>query len=250
MEYMTREPARRADASKSLPGARSVLSLALNYFHPDDPKPSDAVGKIAKYAYGRDYHTVIEKKLKRLAAYIKEAGGPDTEVRSYVDTGPILEKAYAREAGLGFFGKNTNIITREYGSFVFLASLVTTLALEPDAPHTGACGSCRICIDACPTGALSTGYTLDARKCISYWTVESKEPIPADIRERQSGWAFGCDICQDVCPYNVKAKTTRHAEIYPEKRAGSWLTEAQLAAPGAFAGSPVKRSKSIRAMVK
>lgn len=209
------------------------------------------VGKVAKYAYGVDYHKLIEKKLKTLSRFVLDAGGPGTEVKSYVDTGPILEKAFAQEAGLGFFGKNTNLITKEFGSWIFLASLITNLELEPSAPHTGGCGSCRICIDACPTGALLGNGVLDARRCISYLTIESKEPHPADLQKGIGEWVFGCDICQEVCPYNFRAKTTKHEAIYPEKRAGTWMDLEEMERLSdeefqvKFQGSPLKRAKKI-----
>lgn len=248
MDYMKRDPGRRADLKGSLPSVKSVIALAVNYYHPEDPKPAGASpGKVAKYAYGADYHKLIEKKLKRLAAFVKEAGGPGTQAKFYVDTGPVLEKAFAERAGLGFFGKNTNIITRNYGSWVFLATLLTNLELEPDAPHTGSCGSCRLCIDACPTGALLGGHTLDATRCISYLTIESKEPVPEVLREGVGEWVFGCDICQDVCPYNFRAKTTCHEELYPLKKAGTWLDMAKVEL---VSGSPLKRAKKLKNMVQ
>ena len=254
MAYMERDPKRRVHPEASLTSAKSVISLALNYFHPEDVKPSTPAGKIAKYAYGRDYHKVIEKRLKKLSKFIVEAGGDGTEVKSYVDTGPILEKAFAQEAGLGFFGKNTNLITRNFGSWVFLASLITNLELESDAPHTGGCGSCRLCIDACPTDALLGNGSLDARRCISYLTIETKDAEhPKELQAGIGEWAFGCDICQDVCPYNFRAKTTRHEELYPASagpRAGTWLDLESLENmksdeefQNAFQGSPLRRSK-------
>ena len=244
MQYMQREPERRAHPEKVLPSAKSVISLAVNYFHPEDDKPAEGVqGKIAKYAYGQDYHQVIEKKLKKLSRFILDNAPAGTEIKGYVDTGPVLEKAFAQSAGLGFIGKNTNVITRSYGSWVFLASLITSLELEADAPHTGSCGSCRLCIDACPTEALLGDYVIDARRCISYLTIESKEPIPEDLKEKMSGWAFGCDICQDVCPYNFRAKTTEHAELYPEKKAGTWI---DLENVEIKPGSPLKRAKYLK----
>ena len=252
MAYMEREPKKRAHPELSLASARSVVSLAVNYFHPDDPRPArHAVGKIAKYAYGVDYHSLIEKKLKKISRFVVEIGGTGTEVKSYVDTGPILEKAFAQEAGLGFFGKNTNLITREFGSWVFLASLITNLELEADVSHTGACGSCRICIDACPTEALLGDGSLDARRCISYLTIETHDESHAEELKKGIGeWVFGCDICQEVCPYNFRAKTTRHEALYPSARAGTWLdldkaesikTDEEF--NSAFQGSPLKRAK-------
>ena len=247
MEYMRRDPARRADPKKVLPSARTVISLAVNYFHPEDERPPDGIfGKVAKYAYGRDYHRILEKKLKKLARFVTEEGGAGTAVKYYVDTGPVLEKAFAQQAGLGFFGKNTNIITRDFRSWVFLASLITDLELEPDVPHAGSCGSCTLCISACPTGALLGNYELDARKCISYLTIESREETPPELKQEVGEWVFGCDICQDVCPYNFRAKTTRHAELYPEKRAGTWIGLEKTSIPP---GSPLKRAKKLTAVL-
>ncbi len=250
MAYMTRDGLKRAHAGEVLEGARAVISLALSYHHPDDPKPGEgAWGKIARYARGRDYHTVIGKKLKRLVRSIREIV-PDARVKPYVDTGPIMEKAYAREAGIGFYGKNTNILTRDRGSWVFLASLITDLELEFDAPHTGSCGEGRLCLDACPTGAFAGPYELDARKCISYWTIESREEIPAEIRGRLEGWAFGCDICQEVCPHNRKPSVSDEPAFGSESGAGQWLDLRRVLGLGsdgefakAFQGTPLKRPK-------
>lgn len=244
MAYMTRNPKRRSHSDQVLPSVKSVISLALNYYHPEDPKPENTrTGKVAKYAYGKDYHTIIEEKLKKLKNYIQEIGGEGTEVKDYVDTGPVLEKAYAKEAGLGFFGKNTNIITREYGSWVLLASILTNLELEADKPHTGSCGSCRICIDACPTDALLGNYEMDARKCISYLTIETKAPVPKELSDKFGDWVFGCDICQDVCPYNFRAKLTKEEELYPLKKAGTWINLNPVQLPPQ---SPLKRSKYLK----
>ena len=263
MDYMTRNEKKRERPDEILPGARSVISAAVNYNHPEDPKPLDrAVGKVAKYAYGADYHKVIEKKLKQLSQSILTEGGEGVHVKSYVDTGPILERAFAQQSGLGFFGKHTNLITKGYGSWIFLASLITNLELEADKPHTGSCGSCRICIDACPTRALLGNYEMDARKCISYLTIEDKTTVgavcatktPADRREplqKQIGeWVFGCDICQEVCPYNFRTQTTKHDEFYPLKKAGTWLDLEKVKNikddtefREVFRGSPLKRPK-------
>ena len=251
MEYMKRDPDKRADPRSVLPSARSVVSLAVNYFHPEDPKPERvASGKVARYAYGRDYHKVIEKKLKKLSAYIREISGDHTDIKSYVDTGPILEKAFAQKAGLGFVGKNTNVITRDFGSWVFLASLITSLELTADEPHTGSCGSCRICIDACPTGSLLGNYEMDATRCISYLTIEAKEEPAPELQKKMGEWVFGCDVCQTVCPYNFRAKITRHEELYPNRIGGSWLDLEKIGTVSSqeefiesFKGSPIKRPK-------
>ena len=251
MDYMTRGGAKRADPKNILPDVASVISFAVNYFHPEDPKPQNKKsGKVAQYAYGRDYHRVIEKKLKKVSAYIRQIAGDGAQIKTYVDTGPILEKAFARESGLGFFGKNTNIITRPFGSWVFLASLVTNLELAADEPHTGSCGSCRICLDACPTGALLGNYEMDATRCISYLTIEAKEAPSPELQSKMGEWVFGCDICQTVCPYNFRAKTTRHEDLFPHKIAGSWVDIQQIETmiskeefAQTFQGSPVKRPK-------
>jgi epoxyqueuosine reductase len=250
MHYMTRDGAKRARPSEILAGAQSVISLGLNYFYASTPKPEGRrVGRISLYARGRDYHRVIEKKLKKLKASI-QALAPAAKIKSYVDTGPIMEKAFAQAAGIGFYGKNTNILTADRGSWIFLASLVTDLALDVDKPHLGGCGSCRLCIDACPTSALVEPYRIDATKCISYWTIESKEEIPDAIADRMGDWAFGCDACQDVCPYNRKAKPSREPEFAPERGAGAWLDLEQITSMqsgedfAAYAqGTPLKRPK-------
>jgi len=215
MDYMVRDGAKRAHPEASLSTAKSVISLAVNYFHPDDPHPAEAAGKVAKYAYGADYHKIIEKKLKKLSAFVVQAAGSGTEVKSYVDTGPLLEKAFAKESGLGFFGKNTNIITREYGSWVFLACLITNIEFDYDVPHTGACGSCRLCIDACPTDALLGDYRLDARRCISYLTIEHRGAIPVSLRKKIGNRIFGCDDCQLVCPWNRYAVPNQEDDFKP-----------------------------------
>jgi epoxyqueuosine reductase len=182
---------------------------------------------------------VIEKRLIKLARYVAAEGGEGTETRVYVDTGPLLEKAFAQQAGVGFFGKNTNIITRHQGSWVFLASLLTNLELERDLPHAGSCGSCTLCLDACPTQALTGPYQIDARRCIAYLSIETKVEVPDDLREKMGDWVFGCDVCQDVCPYNSRAKLTRHPEL-AEKRAGTWVDLVDFRRPE---GSPLKRAK-------
>lgn len=247
MDYMARDPERRVDVTKTLPSARSVVSLALNYYRKPDAKPETPAGKVSKYAHGADYHKIIEKKLKRLARYIREELGG--EAKTYVDTGPILERAYAQAAGLGFAGKSTNLITKEFGSWVFLASVITDLELEVDKPSTASCGTCRLCIDACPTQAIVESGRVDARKCISYHTIESREEIPVEIASKMGEWIFGCDICQDVCPYNYRAKETKEPNFL-QPIAGSWLSfqeaeslETDEQFKKHFQGSPVKRTK-------
>jgi epoxyqueuosine reductase len=201
MAYLRREPARRARPAELLPGAKSVIALVMAYQGGDSAPSSE--GRIARYARGRDYHKVLGKKVESFVRYIK-AMAPGTECRTFVDTGPLLERAVAQRAGLGFIGKNTMLITRSLGSWVFLASVVTTMDLPADAPDEHNCGKCRLCIDACPTGAITAPYSLDPRRCIAYLTIESKKPIPEDLRSRMGGWIFGCDVCQEVCPHNFR----------------------------------------------
>lgn len=207
MAYMARQPERRSDPSQLLPGAKSVLALIVPYEKPQaHGAPSDipsapAPARVARYARGKDYHRTIGKKLDAFARYA-EAMAPGHPFRTFVDSGPLLERPFAQQAGIGFIGKNTMLITQRHGSWVFLAHVLTTLELEPDAPDPRSCGECRICIDACPTDALAKPYYLDARRCISYWTIEHRGPLPEAQARSNGDWLFGCDICQDVCPHN------------------------------------------------
>jgi epoxyqueuosine reductase len=221
MGYMARAPHRRSDPRVVLPGARSVISLALNYYLGDHGRPPDNhSGRIARYAWGEDYHPLIEQKLDALADWLR-AQAPEAQVKRYVDHGPVLERAVAQEAGLGFIGKNTMLITESFGSWVFLAELITTIELEPDRPQTSQCGSCRLCLDACPTGAIVKPYELDATRCISYLTIELKGEIPESRRTGIGDWLFGCDICQEVCPYNQPPTVTEEPAFLDG--AGPWI---------------------------
>jgi len=223
-----------------LPNAASVISLAVNYYHPEDSKPvGEGWAKIAKYAYGEDYHQVLQKKLDRLLGFI-ETVAPGTRSKGFVDAGPIAEKPFAQTAGIGFYGKNTTIITSRFGSWIFLADIVTTAQLDCDQPAVGDCGSCTLCIEACPTGALGGDYQMDARKCVSYRTVEAYDPMRLESHE---GWFFGCDICQDVCPFNQSPVPTRNPEFFPTKIAGTWVNLKQLESvdPDLFSKSALSR---------
>ena len=257
MAYMAREPHRRSRPQEVLPGAKSVIVLAMNYA-PADPDRGAArraptpktMGRISRYAWGKDYHAVIENRLSQLEALIRDAAGPGTGCRSYVDHGPILEKAFARNAGIGFIGKNTLLITEEFGSWVFLSVILTTLELPPGLAQTSQCGSCRLCLDACPTGALIAPYQLDATRCISYLTVENKGEIPDDFKSKLNGWVFGCDICQEVCPYNAHPKPTRVKEFHSDHGAGPRLDlervmalDSDEAFRAAFRDTPLLRPK-------
>jgi len=228
MAYMARAPRRRSDPRETLPGARSVISLAMNYYPGDHgPPPDDRSGRIARYAWGKDYHNLIEPKLAALAGWLR-AQAPEAEVRAYVDHGPVLERAVAQEAGVGFIGKNTMLITNDFGSWVFLAELITTLELEPDRPQTSQCGSCRLCLDACPTGAIVAPYELDATRCISYLTIEFKRGFSPSQQAGVDDWLFGCDVCQEVCPYNTPTATSD--EPWFRSGAGPWLDAERTAA--------------------
>jgi len=204
MAYMARHPERRADPRITMPTARSIVMLAMTYGRPDDagPRPSPHHGRIASYARGRDYHLVIEEKLTRLAEDIAEHIGHPIASKKFIDAGPLLERAYAQRAGLGFVGKNTCLIHPELGSNFFIAALALDVELRTDDPVDGTCGRCTRCLDACPTQAFTAPGELDARRCISYVTIETKTPPSPEIAANMAPWVFGCDVCQDVCPYN------------------------------------------------
>lgn len=206
MDWIAREPDRRADPSLVLSGVKTVIVLGMNYLRerPFDSKARKGFGRISKYALTRDYHRVIEKRLRKLARAIDEEFVPGAQSRGFVDYGPVMERPWAREAGLGFIGKHTLLIHPQQGSFHFLGVILTTanFAAEPRAPVTETCGDCRRCIDACPTGAIDAPYQLDARRCLSYLTIEKNGPIDPEFHPHFEGYIFGCDICQDVCPYN------------------------------------------------
>jgi len=208
MDWLARDPGKRCDPRVALPECRSVVVVGISYDVPAsadrrDPAPA---GKIARYARGRDYHRVMQKPLRKLARFLDELGGEGTRSKPYVDHGPVMERPWAARAGVGFVGKHTLLIDPRGGSWFFLGVVLTTLAVEPSPPLDVAagCGDCRRCIDACPTGAIDAPWSLDARRCISYLTIEHEGAVDPDLAAKFDGWAFGCDICQEVCPYNVK----------------------------------------------
>jgi epoxyqueuosine reductase len=243
MGYLARRLEERLDPRRVLPGARSVLCVALNYYQGE---PADASWRpVARYAWGRDYHDVIAPRLERLAAHLAEAGGARS--RGYVDTGPVLERDLAARAGLGWVGKNTMLLHPRLGSWFFLGVLLTTAELASDAPLADRCGSCRACLDACPTGAFVAPYVLDARRCISYLTIEHRGDLDPDLQPSMAGWQFGCDICQDVCPWNRKTPPTAEADFvpeaaYPGAEAVSAMDDADFRRH--FAGTPILRAKA------
>jgi len=245
MGYMSNHFDLRLDPRKLVPGARSVISLAYNYHTP--PAQQDPVApKLSTYAYGRDYHKVVRKRLKPLMAFIVEHFG-EVAMRAFVDSGPVMEKAWAQRSGVGWIGKHTNVIRQGTGSFFFLCELITDLELEPDPPATDHCGTCRRCIDACPTDAI-TPYQVDATKCISYLTIELKDAIPEEFAGRMNNWAFGCDICQQVCPWNRFSTPHGEPEFRPRPElmaltTDEWNGMTEVVFDRLFEGSAVKRTK-------
>ena len=214
MQYMERYFELRIDPRQLVPGAKSVITLLLNYF-PKDKQDAGAL-KISKYAFGKDYHEVIREKLNKLIESIKINVG-EIHGRGFVDSAPVLERTWAQRSGLGWVGKNGNLINKENGSFFFIATLITDLDLEPDEPFAkDYCGTCTRCIDACPTDAILPGKIVDGSKCISYFTIELKDMlIPTEMKGKFENWAFGCDICQDVCPWNRFSKPTNEIDFTP-----------------------------------
>ena len=203
MGYMENHFDKRLDPRLLVPGGKSVISVLLNYYS-DDQQPEGAQ-KISKYAYGADYHFVIKEKLKELFSFIHQEIG-EVNGRVFVDSAPVMDRAWAEKSGLGWIGKNTNLITQKVGSYFFIAEMILDLDLEYDLPTTDHCGTCTACIDACPTEAIVAPYQLDATKCISYLTIELKDQLPTEFQEKMDNWAFGCDVCQDVCPWNRFSK--------------------------------------------
>ena len=211
MSYLENHFDKRLDPTLLVPGARSVISLVYNYFPPKDfAERSDL--KIAKYAYGEDYHFVVKDKLKLLLDHIRTTVG-DVGGRAFVDSAPVMERAWAQRSGVGWIGKNSLLLNRDSGSFFFLAELIIDLDLEYDSPTKDYCGTCTACMDACPTEAIPEPYMVNASKCISYFTIELKEEIPDDVKGKFENWIFGCDICQDVCPWN-SFSTPHHEERF------------------------------------
>ena len=204
MKYMENYFDKRLDPTRLVEGSKSVISLLLNYY-PAEKQREDSY-KISKYAYGTDYHFVIKDKLKKLMQFIEEEIG-EVDGRAFVDSAPVLDKAWAAKSGLGWIGKNSNLLSKKAGSFFFIAELIIDLDLEYDSPVTDHCGSCTACIDACPTQAIVEPYKVDGSKCISYFTIELKEELPNDMKGKFDDWMFGCDVCQDVCPWNRFSKS-------------------------------------------
>ena len=217
MAWMARDPARRADPRVVLPGCRSIIVVGMNYDTGYRATEGRGYGRIARYAWGNDYHRVLGDRLALLEAKLRE-WVPGVLTRSYVDTGPIMEKAWAEQAGLGWIGKHSNLVSAEHGSWLVLGEILTTLALPPDPPGTDLCGSCSLCIQACPTQAIAEPYVVDATRCISYLTIEfrgTRDEIAGDLTAHMGNRIFGCDDCLDVCPFNLRAEATTDSAFHP-----------------------------------
>lgn len=218
MRWMEREPEKRSDPRVLFPGARSVVVLALNYYTPHEHEADASKGKISRYAWGDDYHDVVREKLRALFEWIKQER-PAAEGKLCVDTAPVMDKAWAVRAGLGWLGKHSNLITKEFGSWVFIGEILLDFELEYDAETVADhCGKCTLCIEACPTQAIVAPRVVDSKRCLSYATIELRSPeLPTDIAENLSGWLYGCDICQDVCPWNRFEKPTAERRFEPRE---------------------------------
>jgi len=245
MHYMNNYFDKRLDPTKLVPGSKSVISLLLNYY-PSDFQNKDSY-KISKYAYGRDYHFVIKGKLKELLSSLQDEIG-DFHGRAFVDSAPVLDKAWAAKSGLGWIGKHSNLLSKQTGSFYFIAELIVDLDLEYDTPVTDHCGSCTACIDACPTDAIVEPYKVDGSKCISYFTIELKDELPDSMKNQFDDWMFGCDVCQDVCPWNRFSKPHKEPLFNPhpellENDKKDWEEITRETFNEIFRKSAVKRTK-------
>ncbi len=250
MAWMTRDPARRSDPQLVLPGCRSMISVGMNYYTNNRANEQAGMGRIARYAWGKDYHRVMIRQLTQLEEKIATLT-PGVTTKAYVDTGPIMEKAWAQQAGLGWIGKHSNLVSAESGSWLLLGEILTTLDLEPDEPATDLCGSCTLCIQACPTGAIVEPYVVDARLCISYLTIElrgGREVISDELASQMGNRIFGCDDCLDVCPFNLRSDATNEPAFSPTPLtlAPSLQTLSQISQESfstTFKESPLKRAK-------
>jgi epoxyqueuosine reductase len=250
MAWMGRMPNKRADPHLVLPNCRSLISVGINYLTRYRADETSGHGRIARYAWGKDYHKVLGDRLRQLEERIR-AIVPGTVTRSYVDTGPVMEKAWAERAGLGWIGKHSNLVSSQFGSWLLLGEILTTLDLEPDEPATDLCGSCTLCIRACPTGAIVEPYVVNATRCISYLTIELRSDsvaIPEDLRTGLGNRIFGCDDCLDVCPFNLRAEPTDEptfqptpATLAPSLAEWGQMTEETFATR--FRDSPIRRAR-------
>ena len=246
MQYMENHFDKRLDPTKLVEGSKSVISLLLNYY-PSEVQKDTTAPKLSKYAYGTDYHFVIKDKLKHLLHFIQDEIG-DVHGRAFVDSAPVLDKAWAAKSGLGWIGKHSNLLTQQVGSFYFIAELIIDLELDHDTSVTDHCGTCTACIDACPTQAIVDPYVVDGSKCISYFTIELKDQLPNTMKGKFDDWMFGCDVCQDVCPWNKFSKAHREPLFNPhpellEMTKKDWEEITEDTFKEVFQKSAVKRTK-------
>ena len=245
MSYMERNFDKRLDPRLLVDGAKSVISLQLNYY-PEQSQNDSGAPKISRYAYGKDYHFVIKDKLSELLHVIREAAGA-VNGRAFVDSAPVLDRAWAKKSGLGWVGKNTNLIHPKNGSYFFIAELIIDLELDTDVPISDYCGTCTRCIDACPTDAIIKPYVVDGSKCISYFTIELKDAFPQEMKNNFDNWAFGCDVCQEVCPWNRFSKPTTESNFHPregllEMKSEEWFEITEEVFDKVFKDSAVQRT--------
>ncbi|MGE0472170.1 MAG: tRNA epoxyqueuosine(34) reductase QueG [Nitrospirales bacterium] len=250
MAWLARDPYRRSHPQSVLPGCRSVIMVGMNYWSKDELVDKSEFGRVARYAWGKDYHKILSSRLKKLEQIIQKLC-PGEHTRSYVDTGAIMEKPWAQKAGIGWIGKHTNLVSTEFGSWLVLGEILTTMPLETDDPGTDLCGTCSLCIQACPTGAILAPYLLDAERCISYLTIEHRgtmEEIPEELRKKMGNKIFGCDDCLEICPFNVHAHPTKEEAFQPlpwvqHLALGSLLNMSKEDFQKAAQGSPLRRPK-------
>ncbi len=252
MAWMARDPERRADPTRVLPGCRALISVGMNYYTETRADERPGNGRIARYAWGTDYHQILGDRLTQLADRISTLA-PDSRQRAYVDTGPVMEKAWAQQAGLGWIGKHSNLVSAQFGSWLLLGEILTTAELDPDEAGTDLCGSCTLCIQACPTGAITEPYVVDAGRCISYLTIElrgTEPPLAEDLRRGLGNRIFGCDDCLDICPYNLQAEPTREPGFHsssltsaPSLLMMTNMNEQTFATT--FKQSPIRRAKYL-----
>jgi epoxyqueuosine reductase len=251
MKYMERAPEKRENVKNILPGAKSVISCGMNYNtdYPYSVDKTDRIkGWISRYAWGDDYHDVMNQRLLLLEGHVRENAPKDIRSRVYVDTGPVLERVYGKYSGIGWYGKNTCLINQGIGSWIFLGEIITDIELDYDSPVPDRCGTCTMCIDACPTGALRAPYVLDSNLCISYLTIEFRKKIPSGLREKMDNNIYGCDICQDICPWNRKAKVSELESFQPRDPLYNpdlmYLSQLSIEEfRKVFKNSPIKRAK-------
>ncbi len=250
MAYLERNAWKRVDPQAVLASAKTIICLATNYFPPEGPAPEIASGRgvVARYARFRDYHDILAPRLKALSQFVDQIGTPPTKSLWYVDTGPLLERDFAQRAGIGFIGKHTNVISLQHGNWIFLSEIITTLELPADDPEKNHCGKCRCCLDACPTGAITAPFELDARRCISYLTIELKGAIPDALRPAIGRRIYGCDDCLEACPWNRFAREARsmRGESRADLASPDLLELLRLDEAGfknRFAGTPMHRTK-------